>query len=468
MIRVADLPRIVWTAARHRHARRDEIAAFQEAHLRRLVDHAYESVPRYRTLFERHGLAPHHIRTLADLARIPLTSRRDLQEAPVENVVTRGVNAATLLAHRTSGSTGVPLTIRRTWCEERLASAFWMRALRDFGVRPWHSRASIGFPLAHNPRDWDVPQRIIRRFGLYRTTRLDCRLPIAELVARLETRRPDVIVGSPGLLARIGQTMPRDQSRALRLRSVITGGEVLTPLLRRQITTTFGAPVHDVYATHELGVIGWQCLQVGTFHVSDDSVIVEVLKDSRPARPGETGEVIVTRLHAFAMPFIRYRLGDLVTQGDGSCACGAPFSTLLTVQGRMLDYFPLAGGRLLHPYELVTVIVKHGVRWVGQYQLTQERPDRVVARVMPLATPSPEEVDALEQAARACLGPGIGFQVQLLAREMPLEVNGKFRLARSLVESVYDGIDWEQRRAEDLAAVGRRSAIRGPLERDAS
>ena len=83
---------------------------------------------------------------------------------------------------------------------------------------------------------------------------------------------------------------------------------------------------------------------------------------------------------------------------------------------------------------------------------------------MPLATPSPEEVDALERAARVCLGPGIDFQVQLLAQEIPLEVNGKFRLVRSLVESVYDNIDWEQRRAEDLAAVGRRDAVGAPDE----
>src|SRR5262249_132951 len=156
----------------------------------------------------------------------------------------------------------------------------------------------------------------------------------------------------------------------------------------------------EMYGTHELGLIGWQCLHMGAFHVADDSVIVEVLKDGRPARCGETGEGVVTRLHAFAMPFIRYRLGDLVTQGGRSCGRGAPFSTIWTVQGRMLDYFPLAGGRLLHPYELTTVILEHGARWVGQYQLTQERLDRVVARVMPLTTPSPEEVDALERAAR--------------------------------------------------------------------
>ena len=205
----------------------------------------------------------------------------------------------------------------------------------------------------------------------------------------------------------------------------------------------------ELYGTHELGMIAWQCTKRGGFHVSDDSVIVEVLKDGRPARPGEVGEVVATRLHALAMPFIRYRLGDLVTQGDTPCPCGAPFSTILTVQGRMLDYFPLANGRLFHPYELVMIILDHGTRWIGQYQLTQERRDRVVLRVVPRLSPSPEDIAGLERAARETLGPGIEFQV-VLVPEIPLEVTGKFRVSRSLVESAYDGIDWDRRRGMEL------------------
>lgn len=452
MIRPADLPIIAWTAHRLRRASRDEVVACQEARLRRLVAHAYETVPYYRSLFDRHGVEPRHIQSAADLPRIPVTAKRDLRAARPEDVVARGLDATRLLVHTTSGFSGEPFTIRRTWLEERAASAFARRALHDFGVRPRDMRVDVGLFSPHDPRDWDLPQRVIRALGLYRKAALDCRLPIPELIRKLEALRPDVIMAFPGVIARIGQAMANERPGALRPRLVLTGSEVLTPLLRRQIGESFGAPVLEMYGAHELGIIAWQCPRVGALHVSDDAVIVEVLKDGRPAKPGEAGEVVVTRLHAFAMPFIRYRLGDLVTQGETSCPCGAPFSTILTVQGRMLDYFLLAGGRLFHPYELVAIILDRAIRWIGQYQLTQERPDRVVLRVAPLATPSSAEVAGFEQAARACLGPGVEFQV-LLVGEMPVEVNGKFRVSRSLVESVYDGIDWERRRAEELASV---------------
>jgi phenylacetate-CoA ligase len=447
MIRVLDLPRIAWTVARHRHATRDTIVAFQEARLRRLVSEAYASVPRYRTLFARHGLQPRDVQTLAHLPRIPMTSRRDLQASPPEDVVARGLDPARLLSQVTSGSSGVPLAIRRTWPEERLASAFLMRALRDFGVHPWHRRAYVVLSVGHDPRDWNAPQRVIRALGFYRKTSIDCRLPTPEILEGLRAWRPDVIAGYPGVLARLGR------AHGLRPRLVITGGEVLTPLQRQQITDNFGTVVRELYATHELGLIAWQCPEGMALHVADDNVIMEVLRDDgRPAEPGETGEVVITRLHTFAMPFIRYRLGDIVTRGDTSCPCGAPFSTVLTVQGRMLDYFPLAGGRLFHPYELVAVVRGHAARWIGQFQIAQERADRVVALVAPQASPTPAELEAFERAARVCLGPGIEFHVRLLAHDVPLEPNGKFRLARSYVESAYDGIDWAQRRADDLGA----------------
>ena len=333
-----------------------------------------------------------------------------------------------------------------------MASPFRLRALHDFGARPWHKRVGIVSLRARDPLDWNWPQRIIRALGLYRKAMLDCRVPLPDLVRDLQTLRPDVISTSPGIAANIGRTLVDDRPNGIRPRLVVTGGEVLTPPLRRVIEESFGAKVMEVYATYEFGIFAWQCPQVGALHVADDAVIVEVLKDGRPAEPGEAGEVVVTRLHAFAMPFIRYRLGDLVTQGEPTCPCGAPFSTILTIQGRMLDYFLLPGGRRFHPYQAVSGILAQAARWLGQYQLTQERMDRIVLRVLPVAVPTATELSALEEAARATFGPETEFQL-LLVEDMPLEVNGKFRVSRSFVASDYDDIDWEKRRADDLAAI---------------
>ena len=76
-----------------------------------------------------------------------------------------------------------------------------------------------------------------------------------------------------------------------------------------------------------------------------------------PAAEGERGEVVVTALHSFAVPFIRYRLEDSVVKGKDACACGKLFSTIRSILGRTSEYFPLPDGRELHAYDLLNTIL---------------------------------------------------------------------------------------------------------------
>lgn len=230
--------------------------------------------------------------------------------------------------------------------------------------------------------------------------------------------------------------------QVIRPRFLVVGAEVLTPLMRHQITKAFETPVFEVYGSHEFNLVASECKETGELHTCDDCMIVEVLKDGRPAATGERGEVVGTGLHSFAMPFIRYQLGDIVTKGFETCRCGQPFSTIRTVQGRMLDYFPLPGGRMIHPYEIVLILVNTASTWVRQYQLIQEREDRIILRAVPSTTPTPQELARLEEPVINFLGQDVEFKV-VLVPEIQLEPSGKFRVSRSLVKSAYDGIDWD-------------------------
>jgi phenylacetate-CoA ligase len=429
---------------RHPHVAREEIVAFQNTRLRRLVAHAYMNIPYYQRLFERNGLTPRDIQSVADLPAIPLTSKADLQMLPAREVVARGVDPQRLITRRTSGASGEPFTIRRTWFEDRLLFQFRRRATRTFGVRSTDKTANIVLfrPTPH-PRP-PLPLRLHpildsfhQSFGLYRQVRLNCLLPPRDLVATLQEYRPDVLTGFPGVLSQLAQVLDAAERRVIRPRLVIVGAEVLTPLMRQRIMAAFSAPVFDCYGSHEFNLIAWECPVTGEFHLCDDSVIVEVLKDGRPVAEGEQGEVVGTNLHSFAMPFIRYRLGDVVTKGADTCRCGQPFSTIRNIQGRMIDYFPLPDGRLLHPYKIVLILMNEAAAWIQQYQLTQERKDKVLLQVVPLTTPTTAELDRLVESVVMLLGPGVDFRVALVA-EIKLETSGKFRVSRSLVGSEYE------------------------------
>jgi len=124
----------------------------------------------------------------------------------------------------------------------------------------------------------------------------------------------------------------------------------------------------------------------GRVSICDDNVIVEILREGQPVAEGETGEVVVTGLHTYSMPFIRYRTGDIATRGSNSCACGQPFSTLLDIQGRAVEYFRFAGDRRGRPYEITGPLIESESEWVFQHQIIQESRDSVRLKITPMPT----------------------------------------------------------------------------------
>jgi phenylacetate-coenzyme A ligase PaaK-like adenylate-forming protein len=137
------------------------------------------------------------------------------------------------------------------------------------------------------------------------------------------------------------------------------------------------------------------------------------------------------------MPVIRYELGDIVTRGPSYCACGSPFNTLSAIQGRMNDYFPLPDGRQLHPYQIGTAVWAAAFEWMHQYQVVQEARNRIAMRIVARRHPTDDEIAALSQAVGDVLGPEVEFAVNLVD-DIHDEINGKFRIYRSLVQSDYD------------------------------
>jgi phenylacetate-CoA ligase len=411
---------------------REQILAFQTRRLQALVRHASRQVPYYRRLFEQAGLRPDDIRSLDDLSRIPITSRADLQRLPPGDALAEGAEPDKLILRSTSGASGEPLRIRRTYFEEYLLRAFRLREQLAVGMRLTDRRAGVG--LAHRPEGLErVPggRPFYSRLGLLRREQVDNLLPAEEILARLRTVEPDVLGGYGGSLAWITGSMTEEDRARIRPRLVLTGAETLTPEMRQQISQGFGAPVFDFYGSHEYNLLASECPRGGRYHVAEWNVILEVLRDGRPAGPGEEGEVVASALHSHTMPFIRYRLNDLVTVGETPCSCGAPVSTLSRILGRTIEQFLLPDGKLIHPYALVVPLLAEAP-WLRRYQIVQDRADRVLVKIIPLTNPSAEAVAAVARRLAAALEGQLAVEVELV-EDIPPEPNGKYRPYYSLV-----------------------------------
>jgi phenylacetate-CoA ligase len=402
--------------------------ARQSSRLRAIVAHAAARVPLYRRRWAGVDLAA--VRAAADLARLPVITRRELRLAPMRERLARGVREGALVHWLTSGSSGEPLQIRRGVGEDIVLSAFMWRAWRSLGARAGDRRVFV------TTQQFPQTRRIsaaTRRFKQLLMPTVSVNQPPERALGELRSRRPDVVLSYPSVLTRLA-ALALAEGRPIGARLVVSGGEVLSPAARGTIAAGFGGPVRDVYATHELLLLAWECPATGLLHVCDDAVVLELIDDGRPVAEGEEGDVVVTGLHSRVMPFVRYAIGDRAVRGPAPCPCGCPCSTLARVAGRRLDYYTLPDGRAVHHYQVVLpAIWASGARdQIDRYQVIQERPDLFVLR---LATFDPDDRRSgvrFGEELRRLLGAGVEVRVDQVATG-DFAPAGKFRLGFSRV-----------------------------------
>jgi phenylacetate-CoA ligase len=373
-----------------------ELAQHVEARLARMLHHAARNVPFYQRLWGE-ALLLAEGGAFEMLSRLPFVSKRDLQDRAPE-MRARGT-LERVWTKTTGGSTAEPVTVwknARGMAEERAAT--WA-ALAWSGLRPSDRVA----------RFWSTPLTTAsrRRFRFADIAMNRIRLSAFDLTDEdlaqhwrncLEFR-PSWLYGYSSmidLLARWVEDHGED-GRALRLTAVIPTSEPLDDAQRERMTRVFGCTVQNEYGCGEVGAIAYDC-ERGLLHVMADNVVCEVLRDDgAPAASGETGELVLTDLTNFAMPLVRYRLGDRVEAG-GVCSCGRSFPTLSRVVGRTYDEVFTPSGRRWNGWQmhyfLSTLMGQRG--GFRQYQVIQNGPDTLEVRLVSDGDPSEPVVRAIE------------------------------------------------------------------------
>ena len=394
------------------------LAKWRNSRLRMLLAHARREVPMFRRL------SPQDASGLEDLQRYPVLSRSDYQEAGEEGVLAENEPVEMLLDRSTSGSTGERLMIRRTWLEERLLNCFRWRVFRSYGIGPSDRIANALFRVDADPRDDQTLASLAMALGWRQTLLIDALEDdaAAEKAARFA---PHCLTGMTSGLASLAEKISA-QGLAFSPRLVVTTGELLTAPLRASIAS-LGSPIRDVYGSNEFNLLAWECpAGAGTYHICDDAVVLEVLgTDGRQVPIGQLGEVVITGLHSFAMPFIRYKIGDLAVRGPDRCPCGSHFSTLLAIHGRTIDIFHLAGGISLHPWTIHNA-VRPWLGMVRQSSLVQVTPNRLEYLVVANDALGQIEEQLLCAAAQSALPAGIDFALRRV-ETIPTAPGGKAR-----------------------------------------
>src|SRR5207253_162083 len=147
------------------------------------------------------------------------------------------------------------------------------------------------------------------------------RVPL--FLERLNRYRPDVIVAYTNPLYVFAQSLEERRLAPFSPKAIIVGAEKLFPFQRALIEKVFAAPVFETYGSREFMLIGGECDRHEGLHLTAETLLVEVLDDdARPTPEGEEGNVVITDLSNYGMPFVRYVNGDRAVAGWGTCSCG--------------------------------------------------------------------------------------------------------------------------------------------------
>jgi phenylacetate-CoA ligase len=399
-------------------ASRAEMTRLQTRRLREQVAHAAAASPFYKRKFREAGVTPGVVRTLADLAKLPFTTKDELKanqaEKPPWGDVLAVPLAEALRVHMTSATTGRPLAFLDTREDWHGFYHSYARSLYAYGVRK-SDMVMAAFSYGPWIGYWS---------GFYAAQDLGCLVfPVGGLSTdqRLDTllAYPITVLGcTPSyalFLAEAAAKKGIDLAKQTRIRITWHTGEpgASIPATRAKIEAAFGAKAYDLPGLTEIAAWGFECdARAGLTHVHEDYCYPEVLDESdRLVGPGGRGELVFTSLYRKAMPLIRYRTRDVVQIADRKCPCGR---TLIAFEGGVLarlDDMKKIRGVIVYPRRVEELVRPHA--GVDEFQIVFRRHaglDDILIRIDPSPALSLAERESLRGKLADDLRTGLGIR----------------------------------------------------------
>jgi len=367
-----------------------ELAALQLERLRRSLCHAYEGNARYRAKFDAAGVHPDNLKSLADLARFPFTTKADLRAAyPFDFFAVPRERLARI--HASSGTTGKPTVVGYTKRDIETWAGLVARSIHAAGGRP------------------DMLVHVAYGYGLftgglgahYGAEALGCTvIPMSggqseKQVQLIEDFRPDIIMVTPSYMLALLDEYRRQglDPRASSLKIGIFGAEPWTEAMRREIEAAFDIKAVDIYGLSE--VIGpgvaqeYAATQDGPT-IWEDHFYPEIVDPETGAvlPDGAEGELVFTSLTKEAMPIVRYRTRDLTRLLPGT---NGPMRRMAKITGRSDDMLIIRGVNVFPTQIEEQILACPALAPHFRIELTRpERLDIVTLEVEPRADATPE------------------------------------------------------------------------------
>ena len=362
----------------------ERLKQVQKEQLGNLLSHAMQNVPYYRDRLNDAGFTQQKIAGLGwsdslwqALPTLKRQQVQDLGERLQSQKMPKGHGKRFMM--QSSGSTGRPVQVlgsgltRFYWDVSTLRDNSWHQ--HDFmqrfaAIRPDRLDTGVDRNLC---RDWGRPVNMI--YPSVPTLVINSRVDVHQQLRWLEEYQPVYLLSLPSNLRELLRVSKEEGFRIPSLQQVRCFGETVPSRLRDSVREVWGVGLTDMYSSTEVGYMALQCPDHEHYHIQSETMYVEVLDDNdQPCKPGEIGRVVVTPLHNFAMPLIRYEVGDYAEVGE-PCSCGRGLPVLKRIVGRTRNMVRTPEGKCYWPSFPVVKLLK--IAPIRQLQLRQVSLDTI-------------------------------------------------------------------------------------------
>jgi phenylacetate-CoA ligase len=338
------------------------------------VSYAYCYVPFYHEKYKKAGVKPSDVKTLEDLSKLPVVRKNELRAEQPRRLVSVEFDPQRLKVVRTSGSTGEPFRVYLAPSEDDWRKAIYMRANISCGQKPRDCWVAITAP--HHFGDTTNLQQ---RLGIFARRNISVFSDIDSQIQFVNEARPDVLDGYSGSLLLFAKEYTKRGVSPSNPRIIFGTAELIDETSVKIIERVFNAPYYDQFGCVELDRTAWQCPEKIGYHMDVDSVITQFVdSDGNEVSVGEAGDVSYTSLFNYAMPLLRYAVGDVGKSTPEECPCGRKFPLMKVVEGRKDSFIKLPNGHWISP-RAFTVAMSMFSRYqeISAFRIIQKKPDYI-------------------------------------------------------------------------------------------
>lgn len=340
-------------------ASRGNILEFQRRRLEKLLQHAYQTTPYYRELLKSES---------HPISQIPPLEKQNIREQS-EQLCSESILPQDRIMNATGGSTGTPLTFyqdRNYWNQRNMSVYYFDKwAGWNFGepqLIVWGALTDLkpDSSWKYQLNDFWRNHYWLNGFRLTDAT-------MRAAYWKMNDCHPQTILAYPSSLYEFAAFLYESGLvPKWNLKGIISSAEMLHPHYRSLAETVFNTKVYNRYGGREVGLIAMECKE-GRMHINCHDLYLEI--DS-PYPFSKPGDILITQLNNYAMPFIRYRIGDIGRLSGEMCPCGNQLPILADILGRSTATFRTRTGTLIHGGYFTQQF--YDIVGVNQFQLIQE------------------------------------------------------------------------------------------------